>query len=145
MLNKKTNTSGKGELNSPDKLNKLVEETTIVGDIKAKSNFRIDGNLEGTINIEGRLVVGPSGHIKGDVVCENADIEGTIDGNVKVSNILSLKNTAKILGNIETGKLSIEPGATFSGTCDMGNKKSAPANSGNSSKKSKESSSEVVY
>lgn len=143
MLKKNTTTSGRSENSSPDKLNKLVEETSIVGDIKSNSNFRIDGSLEGTINIKGRLVVGPAGLIKGDVVCENADIEGTVDGNVKVTNILSLKNTAKILGNIETGKLAIEPGATFSGTCDMGGKK--PTNTQPQQDKKSKASSEVVY
>lgn len=143
MLKKNTTTSGKSENSSPDKLNKLVEETSIVGDIKSNSNFRIDGSLEGTINIKGRLVIGPAGLIKGDVVCENADIEGTVDGNVKVTNILSLKNTAKILGNIETGKLAIEPGATFSGTCDMGGKKST--NTQPQQDKKSKASSEVVY
>lgn len=146
MLKKSATTSGKVENNSPDKLNRVVEQTSINGDIKSESNFRIDGNLEGTINIKGRLVVGPSGFIKGEVVCENADIEGTIEGNVKVAEILSLKSSAKIEGNIETGKLAIEPGATFSGSCDMGGKK---VNSNNNSSpknthKEKDSTSEVV-
>lgn len=147
MLKKNTTTSGKVENNSPDKLNRIVEQTSITGDVKSESNFRIDGNLEGTINIKGRLVVGPSGFIKGEVICENADIEGTIDGNVRVTEILTLKSSAKIEGNIETGKLAIEPGATFSGSCDMGGKK--VTNNSNSvpksSNKEKDSTSEVVY
>ena len=147
MLKKNAATSGKVENNSPDKLNRVVEQTSIKGDIKSESNFRIDGNLDGTIDIKGRLDVGPSGFIKGEVKCENADIEGTIDGNIKVSEILTLKSTAKIEGNIETGKLAIEPGATFSGSCDMGGKKISSNNNSTSKNtiKEKDSSSEVVY
>ena len=82
--------------------------------------FRIDGALKGNINITGKLVVGPSGNIEGNIICQNADISGEIHGKVTVSEFLSLKASAKVLGDIVTGKISIEPNATFTGTCNMG-------------------------
>jgi cytoskeletal protein CcmA (bactofilin family) len=108
------------EINSPDRLNRLVEGTEIIGDIKADSNIRIDGKLKGTITTKGRLVIGPTGSIEGEIVCENADIEGSFVGKIVVNQLLSLKATAKFIGDIQTSKLAIEPGATFSGNCSMG-------------------------
>ena len=61
-----------------------------------------------------------SGNIEGNVICQNADVSGEIHGKVSVSELLSLKASAKLLGDIVTGKISIEPNATFTGTCNMG-------------------------
>ncbi len=101
-------------------INLIGNGTTITGDIKSNGDVRIDGTLKGNISISGKLVVGPSGNIEGNVVCQNADISGEIHGKVSVSELLSLKASAKLLGDIVTGKISIEPNATFTGTCNMG-------------------------
>ncbi|MFZ5553938.1 MAG: bactofilin family protein [Bacteroidota bacterium] len=108
------------DVNSPDRLNRIVEGTSIEGDIKSDSNIRIDGRLKGTINTKGRLVIGPSGSIEGEIICENADVEGSFVGKISVNQLLSLKATAKLTGDITANKLAIEPGASFSGTCSMG-------------------------
>jgi cytoskeletal protein CcmA (bactofilin family) len=108
------------EINSPDRLNRIVEGTSIEGDIRSDSNIRIDGRLKGTIHIKGRLVIGASGIIEGEIICENADIEGIFVGKISVNQLLSLKSTAKLTGDIITSKLAIEPGAMFSGACSMG-------------------------
>jgi len=108
------------DINAPERLNRIVEGTTIEGTINSQSNIRIDGTVNGMINTKGRLVVGPKGRIEGDVICNNAEVEGTIDGQIKVNELLSLRSTAKILGDMHTGKLAIEPGASFTGTCNMG-------------------------
>ena len=95
-------------------------ETIINGDIQSKSDIRIDGILKGSVKTKGKLVVGSSGVVEGDVVCENADISGEIKAKITVSQLLSLKSTSKLNGDIVTNKLSIEPGASFSGSCSMG-------------------------
>ena len=105
---------------SPDKLNRIVEGTHIVGDIKSESNIRIDGYVKGTVNTKGRLVLGTTGKIEGEIICRNADLEGKLNGVIQVSELLSLKNSAILHGEISTNKLSIEPGAIFSGNCKMG-------------------------
>jgi cytoskeletal protein CcmA (bactofilin family) len=110
----------KTNINSPELLNRIVEGTSIEGQINSKSNIRIDGFLKGTVITQGRLVLGPEGKIEGEIQCNNADIEGTLNGTINVKELLTLKNTAKLQGDISTNKLAIEPGAVFSGTCSMG-------------------------
>ena len=99
--------------------NRLVANTKIKGDIIADADFRIDGVLEGTVKTKGKVVIGKTGFINGKVFCENADIEGKFNGELNVTNILTLKNTAHIEGAVIVGKLSVEPGASFNATCDM--------------------------
>lgn len=94
--------------------------TVIEGDIKSDGDVRIDGMLNGSLNIKGKLVLGSTGMVDGEVTCQNGDISGTITGKIKVSELLSLKATSKLMGDITTNKLSIEPGANFSGSCVMG-------------------------
>ncbi len=120
MFKGNTTTSTQGNINSPERLNRIVEGTSIEGQINSESNIRIDGTVTGTVVTKGRLVVGPKGNIEGDVICQNADIEGSLNGTIKVEELLSLKSTAKLQGDISTSKLAIEPGAVFAGTCSMG-------------------------
>jgi len=94
--------------------------TQIIGDIVSAGDVRIDGILNGNIKLNGRLVIGANGKIEGNVTCQNADISGEIKGTLQVAEMLALKANAKILGDIVTGKLSIEPGAVFTGSCNMG-------------------------
>ena len=108
--------------------NRIVAETKFKGDITSKTDFRIDGEVEGNFQTSGKLVVGRTGIIKGVISCENADIEGKIEGTLRVSNILSLKSTAVIEGEVFTDKLSIEPGAVFNVSCTMKGAKPAFSN-----------------
>ena len=94
--------------------------TTILGDITSSGDIRVDGTLNGSINTKGKVVVGSTGIVEGDVVCQNADISGELKAKISVSELLVLKSTAKLDGDIITNKLAIEPGATFSGSCSMG-------------------------
>lgn len=95
--------------------------TVITGDITTDRDMRIDGTLTGSINVKGKLVVGPSGNIEGEVICQNADIQGSIKGKIGVAELLSLKSSAKLNCDIITNKIAIEPGAVFTGACSMGN------------------------
>ena len=81
--------------------------------------------MKGTIHVRGRLIVGASGLVEGDIHCQSSDIEGTVNGKIMCQDLLSLKATAKLTGDIRTKQLAIEPGAVFSGNCDMGGGKSA--------------------
>lgn len=96
--------------------------TKITGDITSAGDVRIDGHLTGNIVIAGKFVLGPHGMVEGNITSANADLSGEVKGKVNVSEVLSLKATARINGDIVTGKLSIEPGALFTGTCNMGAK-----------------------
>jgi cytoskeletal protein CcmA (bactofilin family) len=103
-------------------INRIVEGTAIEGDIRCESNIRIDGSFKGNLTTKGRLVIGPAGKIEGTIICQNAELEGLVKGKLSVQQLLSLKATARVDGDIFTDKLSIEPGATFTGACNMGAK-----------------------
>ncbi len=109
--------------NTPDQtINRIVEGTHLEGNIRSESSIRIDGTFTGDIHTKGRVVVGPNGKIEGNVHCQHSDVEGLIKGKLAVQELLTLKSTARIEGDIFTDKLSIEPGAYFTGTCSMGAK-----------------------
>ena len=101
------------------KTNRIVEGTTIKGDIISPADFRLDGHLVGNFQSKGKIVIGPAGSVKGDVICKNADIEGRFEGKIQVQEILNIKSNAHIIGEVICGKLSVEPGAEFSASCIM--------------------------
>ena len=100
-------------------INIISVGTDITGDIKSTGDIRIDGSLTGNLNTKGKVVIGTTGKISGETVCKNSEVSGTIEGKIVVGQLLTLKASSKIFGDIETSKLSIEPGAIFSGTCKM--------------------------
>ena len=108
------------ELASSGSINLISAGTVIEGDIKSEGDVRIDGTVNGAIVTKGKLVVGVTGVVKGEIVCKTADISGTVKGKTSVSELLSLSATAKLFGDIMSNKLAVEPGATFTGTCSMG-------------------------
>ncbi|MBT3621665.1 polymer-forming cytoskeletal protein [Flavobacteriales bacterium] len=101
-------------------VNMIGAGTVITGDVFSKGDIRVDGTLKGSVITEGKVVLGREGIIEGDIECKDADISGTIKAKISVSQLLSLKATAKLNGDIITNKLSIEPGAEFTGSCSMG-------------------------
>ena len=101
-------------------VNMIGSGTVITGDIQSNGDIRVDGTLKGSVNTKGKVVLGKEGVIEGDVVCNDADISGVIKAKISVSQLLSLKSTAKLNGDIIANKLSIEPGASFTGSCSMG-------------------------
>ncbi len=100
-------------------INIITSGTLIKGDITASGDFRLDGTLEGNIQLNGKLVVGDNGIVNGNILCQNANIIGTVNGNLSVKELLSLHSTARVKGDILINKLSIEPGAVFTGKCRM--------------------------
>ncbi len=111
--------NGNGDKQVP---NLIAQGTNIVGDIQSDGDFRIEGIIKGKINAKGRIVVGASGNVDGEMKCSDADICGEVVGKLEVSNLTMLKATAVFSGDIITKKISIEPGAEFSGNCSMGMK-----------------------
>ena len=102
-------------------INLISNGTDITGDIKSNGDLRIDGSLIGNLNTKGKVVIGLTGKVRGEIICKNSEISGLIEGKITVSQLLILKATSKIIGDIATSKLSIEPGAVFSGNCKMSN------------------------
>ena len=101
-------------------INLIGAGTVIDGDVRSNGDIRIDGTVHGSVNSKAKVVIGNTGVIEGDVIGQNADVSGTVKGKTTVADLLFLKSTAKIIGDLVTGKLVVEVGATFTGTCNMG-------------------------
>lgn len=100
-------------------INLIANGTSVTGDIKSDSGIRIDGQLKGKMNIKGKVVIGNPGQVDGDIHCKQIEVSGQVNGNIQAVEIVSLKSSAKINGEIVTRKLAIEPGAVFTGSCRM--------------------------
>lgn len=109
----------KNGTNENQVLNIIAQGTNIVGDIASEGDFRIEGSIKGTIKAKGRIVVGKSGNVDGEITCGDADICGTVKGKLEVVNLAMFKVSAIFTGDVVTKKISIEPGAVFTGTCKM--------------------------
>ena len=100
---------------------RIEKSTLIKGSIKTRSDIRVDGNMEGDIETKGKLIIGVGATVKGDVLCANADIEGTFQGKLNAQETLSLKSESVVTGEVTIGKLVVASGATFNAKCSMVN------------------------
>jgi len=107
-------------VSAPNTINVIGKGTTITGDIETSNDIRIDGKLDGNLYCKAKVIIGNSAVLEGNLSAINAEISGEIVGKVEVSELLNLKNTSTIHGDINTGKLVIEAGAKFNGSCKMG-------------------------
>ncbi|MDD5910828.1 MAG: polymer-forming cytoskeletal protein [Bacteroidales bacterium] len=100
-------------------INRISVGTIIKGEIVSSSDIRIDGTFDGKVQSNGRVVIGESASVKGDIICENLDLWGTVDGNVYVKDTLSLKQGCTVNGNVHIRRFCVELGSTFNGNCKM--------------------------
>ena len=112
MKNKETVSSGVAH-------NALAAGTMIKGNIKAEEDLRIDGKVEGSVECAGKVVIGPQAEILGDIHCAYADVMGKVEGSIEAKEVLCLKASALLIGEVTVGSIEIEPGATFNGICKM--------------------------
>ncbi len=105
-ISNSTNTIGKG--------------TVLEGNIETYGNIRIEGKVIGNIKSKSKIALGNSSHVAGNIIAQNADLEGEVKGKIEITEMLILKATAIVHGDIITGKLVVEPGAVFNGSCKMG-------------------------
>lgn len=122
-------------------INLISNGTEITGDVKSNGDIRIDGALTGNLSTKGKVVIGPTGKVKGEVLCRNSEVSGQVEGKISVSQLLNLKASSKIFGDIVTSKLAIEPGARFTGTCAMSE---SETNGGSSNTKGSEKAGETA-
>jgi cytoskeletal protein CcmA (bactofilin family) len=123
MFNKNSKENGmmtKGAEGASSSINLIGAGTIIEGDIRSNGDIRIDGTVYGSVSSKAKVVIGATGVIEGDVNSQNADVSGTIKGKTVIAELLFLKSTSKIIGDLITGKLVVEIGATFTGSCNMG-------------------------
>ncbi|MFT5168758.1 MAG: cytoskeletal protein CcmA (bactofilin family) [Saprospiraceae bacterium] len=101
-------------------LNIIVSGTVIEGTIKSESDIRIDGVIKGSLNCNAKVIIGPTGFIEGEVRCQNAVIEGKFEGTLHVLELLHVRESAKVSGDVSTNKLIVQSGAVFNVACQMG-------------------------
>jgi cytoskeletal protein CcmA (bactofilin family) len=119
-------------------LNTLVHGTVVEGAIKSDSDIRVDGVIKGSLHCNAKVIIGPTGHIEGEIRCVNAVIEGKFEGNLHVSELLNIRENAVVNGDVKTSQLIVQAGAVFNVTCAMGNNlQSRPGNFESSLKGSK--------
>ena len=109
-------------------LNSLVKDTHVEGAIRTASDFRIEGSLVGTLDCQAKLIIGTSGNVNGEVTCKTAMIEGVFEGNLRVSDLLEVRETARVNGDISYGKLKIDAGAQLTGQLRQGASAGSPGN-----------------
>ena len=124
--------------NETNGINIIGIGTKITGDVNSNGDIRVDGSLHGKLITKGKVVIGETGKVKGEINCKNSDVEGSIEGKITVSQLLSLKTKARIHGDIIATKLAIEPGCSFTGNCDMNAITSENGETGQSEKTEKE-------
>jgi cytoskeletal protein CcmA (bactofilin family) len=111
--NKKSNS------NSFSQQNTIAQGTTLNGDLASEGDFRVEGVVNGSVTTSGKVVIGKTGAVECLLTCNNADVEGKFKGTLTVSDTLNLRSSAHIEGDVQIGKLSVEPGATFNASCLM--------------------------
>ncbi|MBR9758292.1 MAG: polymer-forming cytoskeletal protein [Algicola sp.] len=109
----------KSVLDPKSSQNLISKGTKLIGDLTSEGDLRIDGTIEGNVNTPGKVVVGKTGYVNGTLNGTDAHFEGKFSGKLSVKGTLTLKATAFIEGEVEVGKLAVEPGATFNVTCAM--------------------------
>lgn len=119
--NKQNSPEGKAaESAVSSSINLIGAGTVIEGDVRSNGDIRVDGTVYGNVVSKAKVVIGSTGIIEGDVNSQNADVSGTVKGKITISELTFLKSTARIIGDIVTGKLVVEVGASFTGSCNMG-------------------------
>jgi len=101
-------------------ISQIAGGTEIRGEVICQGDLRIDGSVVGNVSVQGKLVIGEKGRVDGEVACRNCDVSGYLKGKLAVQELLALKSSSQLYGEISTKKLSIEPGSIFTGTCTMG-------------------------
>ncbi|HLR35895.1 MAG TPA: polymer-forming cytoskeletal protein [Tissierellales bacterium] len=103
-----------------DNLDSIIgDNMIIIGDIKGSGSIRIDGTVEGDIDYTGDITIGETGHIKGNIICNNIIIGGKIDGNINAKEQLSLLPSGELIGDVEVINLVVNENAIFEGHCKM--------------------------
>jgi cytoskeletal protein CcmA (bactofilin family) len=100
--------------------NNIGKGTFLQGNIETYGNIRIEGKVKGDITSKSKIALGQGCQVEGNIIAQNADIEGEVKGRVEVTELLVLKSTAVVNGDISTGKMIVETGAVFNGSCKMG-------------------------
>ncbi len=117
--NKNTEETNAASTASPSAFNALVKGTVLEGNLNCESDLRIDGSVKGKVSCKAKIIIGPGGQVEGEIACANAVIEGRFKGNLRVGELLNVRETAEVEGEVITNKLVVQSGARFNVTCVM--------------------------
>jgi cytoskeletal protein CcmA (bactofilin family) len=102
------------------KMANVTQDSEIKGTIKFGQAMRVDGRFEGELTSDnGELVVGKTGKVKATVKVKSAVVEGRVDGNIRASDKIELKQSAQIFGDLQAKTLVVEQGVVFVGNCNV--------------------------
>lgn len=97
----------------------IASGCTLKGELATDGDVRVNGNVEGQVFSKGKVFVAENSLLKGDIRCSEVDLHGSVDGNVTADDMLLLKSTSCVIGDIYTRKLQVELGAQLNGACHM--------------------------
>lgn len=100
-------------------ITRIAKGASLKGSLVSSADIRVDGRIDGTLFSEGRIVVGETADLSGNLICSNLDLWGKMDGDIYVKDTLSVKSLAVINGNIHVRKIQVEIGAQLNGSCHM--------------------------
>ena len=100
-------------------VSRISQGAAIRGDLSSSTDIRIDGQVDGTLFSEGKVVVGETARLSGRLFATHVDFWGKIDGDIFVKDTLSLKSSAVVNGNIHVRKIQVEMGAQINGSFKM--------------------------
>jgi len=105
---------------SEGKLDTVVgPESQVTGDFRVAGSLRLDGNVEGRIDVSEIFMTGPRALLKGEIHCRDAVIAGRTEGNIHASESVELQSGAQVLGNVACKSLVIQRDCLFQGNCAM--------------------------
>lgn len=98
----------------------IAKGAAITGDIETFGTIRLEGKIFGNLRSKGKTSLGESAFVQGNILAQSAEIAGEVKGMVEIAEILTLKASAIVNGDIICNKLIVEAGAVFNGKCQMG-------------------------
>ena len=97
----------------------IAADCQITGTIVINGNARIDGKIEGSVQVTGDLIIGTTAYLKADIEANTVSMAGEVHGNLKTTDLLELNTTARLFGDIRTRQFKVEQGARFTGTSQL--------------------------
>ena len=91
----------------------------IRGEIRTQEELFVDGEIEGVLESQSLLTVGPNGKVKANIKAQEVVVFGTVRGNVDAAEKIAIRDHGKVIGDIKTCGISIDDGAYFKGSIDI--------------------------
>ena len=92
---------------------------TIKGEIRSREDLLVDGEVEGALELQSSLTVGPNGKVKANIRAREVVVYGSVRGNVEVAEKIAIRDQGSLVGDIKAAGISIDDGAYFKGSIDI--------------------------